>query len=52
MKTIDKITESIGTEKTATILGLIFDLEWEVSVNGSESARETYETLLKTLGVE
>lgn len=52
MKTIDKITEAIGTKKTATILDLIFDLEWEVSVNGSEAARETYETLLKTLGVE
>ena len=51
MKTIDKIAESIGVKKTQIILDLILDLEWETD-RMSESGRETYEKLLKKLGVE
>ncbi len=51
MKLIDEIAKAIGVKKTQAMLDLILDLEWEAD-RMSESGQETYEKLLKKLGVE
>ena len=48
---IDEIAKAIGVKKTQALLDLILDLEWEAD-RMSSSGQETYEKVLKTLGVE